>query len=40
MSSALDEIDDMLWNGRRLGMLGVSVRKLKALTEDVHSDTD
>jgi hypothetical protein len=33
--TAMDESDnDMLWNGwKRMGMLGVSVRKMKALTE-------
>ena len=34
ISTALDEIDeDMLWNGSKmLGILGVSVKKMKALT--------
>jgi len=35
ISTAMDESDnDMLWNGwKRMAMLGVSVRKMKALTE-------
>jgi hypothetical protein len=34
ISSAVDGTDvDMLWNGsKRMGMLGLSVRKLKAMT--------
>jgi len=41
ISSALDETDYTMCNGsEELGMLGVSVRNLKALTDDEHSDTD
>jgi hypothetical protein len=33
ISNALDGTDDMLWNGsKRMGMLGESVRKMKAVT--------
>ena len=32
--------DGISWMTNRMGMLGVSVRKMKALTEDGQSDTD
>jgi hypothetical protein len=41
ISNAMDGTDDMLWNGSwRMGMLVVSVRKMKALTVKMESDTD
>jgi len=42
ISNAVDGTDDnMLWSAlKRMGMLGVSVRRMKALTEGGDSDTD
>jgi hypothetical protein len=41
ISSAVDGTDDMLWNGtERMGMLGVSVRKMKALTLKMETVTE
>jgi hypothetical protein len=42
ISNAMDENDDMLWNGSAEdGHVGGSVRKMKALkSEDGNSDTD
>ena len=40
ISIAVDETDDMLWKGiKEDGMLGVSVRKMKALTVKVETVT-
>ena len=40
ISIAVDETDDMLWKGiKEDGMLGVSVRKMKALTVKMETVT-